>query len=116
MPQLCMKRESSTNGNALQIVRRLEGKETKVDSSGFDAYVGDYEVTPKFTLTISKEGDKLFGQGTGQPRMELEPVSETQFTMPQVKANISFEKDPAGKVVGLLLSQGSRSAKAKKTK
>jgi hypothetical protein len=36
--------------------------------------------------------------------------------MPQVKANISFEKDSAGKVVGLLLSQGSRSAKAKKIK
>jgi len=104
------------NANALQIVRRLEGKETKVDSSGFDAYVGDYEVTPKFTLTISKDGDKLFGRGTGQPKMELEPVSDTQFAMPQVKANISFEKDSAGKVVGLLLSQGARSAKAKKIK
>jgi CubicO group peptidase (beta-lactamase class C family) len=105
-----------TNANALQIVRRLEGKETKVDSSGFDAYVGDYEVTPKFILTISKEGDKLFGQGTGQPKMELEPVSDTQFTMPEVKANISFEKDSAGKIIGLLLSQGSRSANAKKIK
>ncbi len=104
------------NANALLIVKRLEGKEIKVDSSGFDAYVGDYEVTPKFTLTISKEGDKLFGQGTGQPKMELQPVSDTQFTLSEVKANISFEKDSAGNVVGLLLTQGSRSAKAKKIK
>jgi hypothetical protein len=100
----------------LLIVRRLEGKVTKVDASGFDAYVGDYEVSPKFILTITKDGDKLYGQGTGQPRMELEPVSDQQFTISEVKANITFEKDADGKVVGLSLSQGPRTAKAKKIK
>lgn len=105
-----------TNANALQIVKRLEGKEIKVDASGFGAYVGDYEVTPTLTLTITKEGDKLFGQLTGQEKLEVKPVSDTQFTIPEVKANISFEKDPTGKVVGLLLSQGTRSANAKKIK
>jgi CubicO group peptidase (beta-lactamase class C family) len=105
-----------TNANALQIVRRLEGKGTKVDASGFDAYVGDYEVNPRLTLTITKEGDKLFGQLTGQGKLAIEAVSETQFAIPEVKASISFEKDPSGKVVGLLLSQGTRTAKAKKIK
>ncbi len=104
------------NINALAIVKRLEGKETKVDASGFDAYVGEYQVTPALVLTISKDGDKLFGQMTGQPRLSVEPVSETQFAIPEVKANISFEKDSAGAVVGLLLSQGSRTANAKKIK
>jgi CubicO group peptidase (beta-lactamase class C family) len=104
------------NANALLIVRRLEGKETKVDPSGFDAYVGDYQVTPTLILTISKDGDKLFGQLTGQGKRAVEPVSDTQFTMPEVKASISFEKDPAGKVVGLLLSQGTRTVNAKKIK
>jgi len=104
------------NANALLIVRRLEGKEAKIDSSGFDAYVGDYQVTPNLVLTISKEGDKLFGQMTGQGKLAVEPVSDTQFTMPDVKANISFEKDPAGKVVGLMLSQGTRTVNAKKIK
>ncbi len=104
------------NANALQIVRRLEGTEIKVDSSGFVAYVGDYQVTPALVLTISKEGDKLFGQLTGQAKHVIEPVSDTQFTMPEVKANISFEKDPAGTVLGLLLSQGTRTVNAKKIK
>jgi CubicO group peptidase (beta-lactamase class C family) len=104
------------NANALLIVKRLEGKESKVDSSGFDAYVGEYQVTPGLTLTISKEGEKLFGQLTGQGKLPVEAVSETQFTIPEVKANITFEKDVAGKVVGLLLSQGSRTANAKKIK
>lgn len=104
------------NANALLIVRRLEGKETKVDSSVFDAYVGDYEVTPRLTLTITKEGDKLFGQMTGQPKLAIEPVSDTQFTIPEVKANITFEKDSDGKVTGLSLAQGTRTVNAKKIK
>jgi CubicO group peptidase (beta-lactamase class C family) len=104
------------NANALLIVRRLEGKETKIDTSGFDAYVGEYQVTPALVLTITKEGDKLFGQLTGQGKLAVEPVSDTQFTMLDVKASISFEKDSAGKVVGLLLSQGTRTVNAKKIK
>ncbi len=102
------------NANALMIVRRLEGKEVKVDASSFDAYVGEYQVNPRLTLTITREGDKLFGQMTGQEKLALEPVSNMQFTIPEVKANITFEKDAAGAVVGLLLSQGTRTANAKK--
>lgn len=104
------------NANALLIVRRLEGKEIKVDTSGFDAYVGEYQVTPRLILTITKEGDKLFGQMTGQEKLAFEPVSDTQFTIPAVKANITFEKDADGKVVALLLSQGTRTVKAMKIK
>jgi CubicO group peptidase (beta-lactamase class C family) len=104
------------NANALLIVRRLEGKETKVDSSGFDAYVGEYQVTPKLVLTITKEGDKLFGQLTGQPKLAVEAVSDTQFTIPEVKANITFEKDSGGKVTGLVLAQGTRTVNAPKIK
>lgn len=104
------------NANALAIVRRLEGKEVKVDAAGFDAYVGDYQVNPRMTLTISKEGDKLFGQFPGQPKHALEPVSATQFAIPSVDANVTFEKDSGGVVTGLLLSQGTRTAKAPKVK
>jgi CubicO group peptidase (beta-lactamase class C family) len=105
-----------TNANALMIVNKLEGKAVKVDASLFDAYVGDYQVNPRMTLTITKEGDKLFAQFPGQERHALEPVSETQFTIPEVKSNITFEKDAAGVVTGLLLSQGTRTANAKKIK
>lgn len=104
------------NANAVQIVRRLEGKEIKVDSSGFDAYVGEYQITERLTLTITKEGDKLFAQMAGQEKLAAEPVSDTQFTISAVKANITFEKDSGGKVTGLLLSQGTRTAKAPKIK
>jgi CubicO group peptidase (beta-lactamase class C family) len=104
------------NSNAALIVKRLEGTEIIVDPSTFDAYVGEYQVTPALTLTITKEGDRLFGQLTRQEKVSIEPVSDTQFTIPAVKASISFEKDPGGKVIGLVLSQGSRTVNAKKIK
>jgi CubicO group peptidase (beta-lactamase class C family) len=104
------------NANAQLIVKRLEGKETKVDSSGFEAYVGEYQINPRLVLTIFKEGDKLFGQLTGQEKHAVEPVSDARFTIPDVKANITFEKDAAGKVTGLVLSQGTRTANAPKIK
>ncbi|HUR99446.1 MAG TPA: serine hydrolase, partial [Pyrinomonadaceae bacterium] len=104
------------NSNAASIVRRLEGKEVKVDPAGFDAYVGEYQVNPRMVLTITKQGDKLFGQFPGQDKHALEPVSASEFTLPEVKANIKFEKDAAGAVTGLILSQGARTANAKKIK
>lgn len=41
-----------TNANALLVVKRLEGKEIKIDSSGFGAYAGEYQVTPTLILTM----------------------------------------------------------------
>jgi tetratricopeptide (TPR) repeat protein len=107
-----------TNANAAQIVNRLEGREVKIDSAVYDSYVGDYELAPTFVLTVSKEGDKLFGQATGpgQGKLQLEPVSETQFAVPAVKATVSFEKDAGGKVVGLILVQNGRTTKGRKIK
>lgn len=104
------------NTNAAQIVNRLEGKEVKINTAAFDAYLGDYELAPTFVLTITKSGDKLFGQATGQGKLPLEPISETQFAVPAAKAQISFEKDATGKVVGLNLIQGGRTTSAKKIK
>jgi CubicO group peptidase (beta-lactamase class C family) len=104
------------NANALLIVKRLEIQETKVVTSGFEAYVGEYEITPTLVMTITIEGGKLFAQLPGQGKLAVESVSDTQFAIPEVKANISFEKDSTGKVVGLLLSQGTRTANAKKIK
>ena len=36
-----------------------------------ESYVGQYELNPGFVLTIRKEGDRLTGQATGQPRLRL---------------------------------------------
>lgn len=104
------------NAVAAQIVNRLEGKEVKIDSSVYNAFVGEYELAPNFILTISKEGEKLVGQATGQGKLPLEAVSESQFTVPAIKGTVSFEKDSAGKIAGLTLVQNGRTTKARKIK
>lgn len=102
------------NSNAELAVKRLLGSRVIVNPATFDAFVGVYQVTPSLTLTIIREADTLFGRLTGQERVLMEPVSEDRFAMPEVKANIHFERDKTGKVIGLLLTQGTRSANAPK--
>ena len=91
-------------------------KEVAVDPKIYDQYVGDYELTPGFTITIVKRDAKLISLATGQPEVELFPESETKFFLKVVEAQVEFVKDASGKVTGLVLTQGGRTMPAKKTK
>ncbi len=48
-----------------------ERKEIAVDPKLFDKYVGRYQLAPNFILAVTREGDHLFAQATGQPKFEL---------------------------------------------
>jgi len=80
--------------------------EVKVDPKIFDAYVGQYQLGPNFIITITKEGDRLMIQATGQPKFDLFPESESKYFLKVVDAQITFEKDETGKVTRLILHQG----------
>jgi pimeloyl-ACP methyl ester carboxylesterase len=43
------------------------------------AYVGDYELTPQFSIAVSLEDGQLFIQATNQPRFPVFAESETEF-------------------------------------
>ena len=58
-------REIDLRGSRQKIVAQLEGKTVKVDPAGFDAFVGEYQITSTLIMTISREGDKLFQSGLG---------------------------------------------------
>jgi hypothetical protein len=88
----------------------------KVDPKIYDAYVGQYDATGLGILTITKEGDKLYGQPEGDTKEELVPDSETEFTAPSVGAKVKFVKDDSGKVTHLILSAGGQEIQAKKVK
>ncbi len=49
-------------------------------------------------VTISKEKDKIFAQPTGQPKLEMFPVSETDFVLKEINAKLSFIKGENDKV------------------
>ena len=79
-------------------------------------YVGEYSLAPEFSLVITREGNKLFLQATGQPKFELFAEKEDEFFLKDVEAGISFTKAGDGKIEGLILHQGGRDMPAKKIK
>jgi len=87
----------------------------KIDPKIIDAYVGQYELNPNFIITMTREGDNLMTQATGQPKFELYPESETKFFLKVVDAQFTFVKDDKGAVTHLILSQGG-DQRAKKIK
>jgi CubicO group peptidase (beta-lactamase class C family) len=102
------------NANAAAALKRLEAPAVTLDPKTFDQYVGNYQLAPGFVLAITKEGDKLFAQATGQPKIELQPLAEGRFVVQQVNAEITFVKDASGAINGLTLNPGGRDTPAKR--
>jgi serine-type D-Ala-D-Ala carboxypeptidase/endopeptidase len=82
-----------------------EHKQVAVDPKLFDGYVGRYELAPTFIITVTREGDRLFIQATGQPKLEVFPESEKDYFLKVVDAQITFETNRQGKATGLTLHQ-----------
>jgi D-alanyl-D-alanine-carboxypeptidase/D-alanyl-D-alanine-endopeptidase len=99
-----------------KIEPRKERKEIALEPALLDAYVGEYQLAPTFVIAITKEGNLLFGQATGQPRFRLHPEAETEFFLTVADAQVSFVKDATGKVTHLVLHQGGQDVKGDKIK
>ncbi|HSK10098.1 MAG TPA: serine hydrolase [Vicinamibacterales bacterium] len=91
-------------------------REVKIDPTIFDACVGEYQLAPGFVLTVTREGDRFMSQATGQGKVEIFAASETEFFLKVVDAGLTFVKDAAGKVTGLVLHQNGRDMQAAKIK
>jgi uncharacterized protein YneR len=75
---------------------------------------GEYELAPGFSIMVTAEEGKLFGQATGQPKFELFAEAKDKFFLKVVEAKIDFERGPDGKVTGLILHQGGRDMPGKR--
>jgi len=104
------------NKNAVEALKRLEGPAVTIDPKMFDAYVGEYELTPGFILRVFRNGEKFMTQATGQGEIEIVADSETVFSPRGVRAKLTFIKDADGKVTGVRLDQGGRQIEGKKIK
>jgi CubicO group peptidase (beta-lactamase class C family) len=103
----------SINDILLRTLNNYYGKKEKLpefstynaDPSTFDQYTGIYS-TPEIPikLTIKKNGDRLFGQGEGQPPFPLEATARDEFKFEAAGIAIRFisEKNQ------LVLTQGGR--------
>jgi len=89
-------------------------QEISVDPELFDRYVGRYQLAPTFILTITREGDRLFAQATGQGKAEIFAESEREFFYKIVNAQLTFEVDGEGHTTQLTLHQNGRHMPAKR--
>lgn len=91
-------------------------KAIKLDPKLLDSYAGEYQLIPSVVFKITREGDKLLAQVTGQERFEILAETETDFFYEVTDAQITFVKDDKGNVTHLVLHQNNRDQQAKKIK
>lgn len=79
-----------------------------------ERYVGTYELAPQFRIVVTREGDALFAQATGQRRIRLWPHSATEFFIREVDVRITFARDADGETPSLVLHQSGRDMPGRK--
>lgn len=67
-------------------------------------------MAPGVTMAITQDGARLFGQITGQPKIEMFAESETAFFIKTVDAQLDFVTE-GGALTHLVLHQNGRDLK-----
>jgi hypothetical protein len=85
------------------IVLPGERKPIPVNPKIYRSIVGQYELTPGVTYTVTREGNKLMGQRTGRAKEELLPADEnTFFPKGTIRGEKVFARDASGRVTQML--------------
>ncbi|QCX38982.1 DUF3471 domain-containing protein [Aureibaculum algae] len=108
------------NQNAITFLKELGDdvsdlvKEVKVSNAILDTYIGKYELQPGFILTVTRDGNQLKTQATGQSIIDVFPKSENEFYLKVVDAQLVFNKNDAGNIGSVTLFQGGREMEGKR--
>ncbi len=70
-----------------------------------DRYVGMYQVDPTTSRMVSREGDHLFTQRAGYPKLEILPAGGNEFFYRETMDRLRFVVDKDGKVTGMVLNR-----------
>ena len=79
-------------------VLRASRPEGEVDAKILDSYVGKYEIIPTLPVKVTRSGNRLIAQVADQPPLEMLPISDTEFYIPQGPAEIAFQKGDSGAI------------------
>jgi CubicO group peptidase (beta-lactamase class C family) len=90
--------------------------EITLDAATLDEYVGEYELAPTFHIVFRRDGARLLAQATNQPEFPVFASKKDEVFYRVVEARVSFTRDAAGKVNGVVLHQGGRDLPARKIK
>ena len=91
------------NGQELEAKKLAEEKIVQIDPAILDNYTGKYRLNANIVVIIYKENNKLIAHPTDQPKLEMEPLSETDFVIKEINAKLSFVKGADGKATKIKL-------------
>ena len=86
----------------------------KLPSESLDRYLGKFALAPTAIMTVTRIGDQLLTELTGQRAIEIYPESPDTFFPKVVDATITFRFGPDGKATGLTLNQNGRQMPAQR--
>ncbi|NOQ27888.1 MAG: serine hydrolase [Bacteroidales bacterium] len=87
-----------------------------VDDKILESYVGKYELTTDLIFTITKNGNQLKAQLTGQSKILIFARSNTVFNFKDIEAQLIFNSNDDGKVESVTLLQGGQKMVSKRMK
>lgn len=102
------------NGQELKANKLKEDSVVAITPAIMDDYTGKFTYKDDITLTVFIENNKLYGQPSGQAKLELYPVSDTDFIIKEINAKISFVKDGSGKVTKIRLTLNGEESELRK--
>jgi CubicO group peptidase (beta-lactamase class C family) len=102
-----------------QLALEALGRPTKqrvaitLDEATLDKYPGVYEISPRFKLTVTRQGNRLFIQGTNQPNTEVFAEAQGKFFAKVVDAQFEFHVE-GDRATSLTLYQNGRQVDARR--
>ena len=104
-------------GHSKTVVAYNGAWQEQKEAKPYVIYVGQYEVSPGFILTITNENNKLMGQPTGDEKAEFKPqAGPDEFFSSTVNARLKFAKDQAGAVIAVVVTIDGKDFYSKKIK
>ena len=97
-----------------EVVLPSERERVEMSAEQLDEYLGTFALAPTFKIEITREGEQLMAQATGQERFPVYPSGDDIFYFEVVEAELHFTRDDAGAISGLVLHQGGREMPATK--
>ena len=89
-------------------------KEITLSPETLREYAGKYPLSPQFVLTVTETDGALFVRATRQVKHQVYPSAKDEFFYKIVAASLTFERNSAGNVKGLILHQNGRDQRAPK--
>lgn len=89
-------------------------KEITLSEEVLEQYVGEYQMAPNFSITVTRDGKHLFTQGTGQAKFEIFAEKEDEFFAKTTRISLSFKRDASRKVAGMIIHQSGMDTPADK--